>query len=170
MGLLDNIKNFAGDVQQSVLKVGGDLQQGVIEAGGNAQQAVLTLGGGGPITALTDAYKDNLNVIKDTAVNVAGDWQQNAVKLGGDVQQDILNRVDVVKQAAKESVQPIWERQTTKDILGEDGAKDLEKTLNPINWPENSGLVPEGTTETVKKYLPAVALGGLALLVITALK
>lgn len=80
----------------------------------------------------------------------------------------------IVQQGWEESTQPIWERDSTEKILGEDGADKLQDTLNPARWAENtiddSGVIPDEMKGTVKTILPAVLIGGAALLLITALK
>lgn len=76
-------------------------------------------------------------------------------------------------QGMNESIQPIWERESTVKIVGEDGAKEIENTLNPTKWVENvdiPDIIPQQAQDTVKKYLPVAALGGIALLVLSAFK
>ena len=80
---------------------------------------------------------------------------------------------DTVTKAIEESNQPIWERDSTKEILGEDGADKLQDVFNPARWGENAiddlG-VSDNTKDALKKYLPVALAGGAALLLITALK
>ena len=79
-----------------------------------------------------------------------------------------------IKRGWEESKVPIWDRQTTKEVLGEDGADQLQDTLNPARWAENaiddSEIIPDEVKGTVKTILPAALIGGGALLLITALK
>lgn len=80
---------------------------------------------------------------------------------------------ETVTKAVEESTQPIWERDSTKTILGEDGADKLQDVFNPARWGENAiddlG-VSDNTKDALKKYLPVALAGGAALLLITALK
>lgn len=80
---------------------------------------------------------------------------------------------EAVEQGIKESNQPIWERESTVKILGEDGADKLQDMLNPARWGENAidNLgVSDTTKDNLKKYLPVALAGGAALLLLSALK
>ena len=79
----------------------------------------------------------------------------------------------VIEQAIEESTQPIWDRDSTKKVLGEDGADKLQDVLNPARWGENAidNLgVSDTTKDNLKKYLPVALAGGAALLLVTALR
>jgi len=83
--------------------------------------------------------------------------------------------IKAIEQGVEESSQPIWERESTVKIIGEDGAKELENTLNPAAWIDNAtdiipDIIPQQAPDTVKKYLPVAALGAAVLLVVSALK
>ena len=76
-------------------------------------------------------------------------------------------------QGLKESTQPIWERESTVKILGEDGADKLQDALNPARWGENAINdlgVSDTTKESLKKYLPIALAGGAALLILSSFK
>lgn len=80
---------------------------------------------------------------------------------------------EAVEQGLKEANQPIWERESTVKILGEDGADKLQDTLNPARWGENAidNLgIPDTAKDNLKKYLPVALAGGAALLLLSALK
>ena len=80
---------------------------------------------------------------------------------------------EAVEQGIKEANQPIWERESTVKILGEDGADKLQDTLNPARWGENAidNLgISDTTKDNLKKYLPVAIAGGVALLLLSALK
>ena len=80
---------------------------------------------------------------------------------------------DAIDQGVKESSQPIWERDSTKNNHREDGADKLQDIFNPARWAENAieetPLSPENK-DALKKYLPVVALGAGALILLSALK
>ena len=105
-------------------------------------------------------------------------FQKNELKAYADTWKTIYvdtpkKVIEAVDQGLKESSQPIWERDSTKEILGEDGADKLQDTLNPARWAENTidrtPLSPENQ-ESLKKYLPIAAIGAGALLLLAALK
>jgi len=79
-----------------------------------------------------------------------------------------------LEQGAKESTQPIWGRDSSKKIFGESGADDLQNIFNPARWVENgidkTPIIPDNAKDTVKTYLPIVALGAGALFLLAALK
>ena len=81
---------------------------------------------------------------------------------------------EAVEQGIKESNQPIWERDSTVKIIGEDGADKLQDILNPARWGENAidNLigVSDTTKDNLKKYLPVALAGGAALLLLSAFK
>lgn len=80
---------------------------------------------------------------------------------------------EAVEQGIKESNQPIWERESTIKILGEDGADTLQDVFNPARWGENAidNLgVSDTTKDNLKKYLPVALAGSAALLLLLALK
>ena len=80
---------------------------------------------------------------------------------------------EAVEQGLEEANQPIWERESTKKILGEDGADKLQDVFNPARWGENAidNLGVSDTTKVnLKKYLPVALAGGAVLLLLSALK
>ena len=81
---------------------------------------------------------------------------------------------EAVEQGLKEANQPIWERDSTVKIIGEDGADKLQDVLNPARWGENAidniTGISDTTKDNLKKYLPVAAIGAAALLVLSALK
>lgn len=124
---------------------------------------------------LLDSFKDAvLDFIKEDPIK-ATEVMEEPIK-AVDVLPDVLPKAidPVVKQGWEESTQPIWERDSTKKIIGEDGADKLQDTLNPARWAENaiddSGVIPDEMKGTVKTILPVALIGGAALLLITALK
>lgn len=79
---------------------------------------------------------------------------------------------DALNTSISDSAKPIWDRESTKKILGEDGADKLQDTLNPARWVENAvdETVPEPLRDVTKKAIPVAAIGGAALLALLILK
>lgn len=186
MGLFDNIKKGLGDAQQSILKVGGDVQQNILKVGGDAQQSIIKAWdeSSKPIWdrgSTLAAVKDLTNVDDKVVEWVRSDPIKAAETVKNPLPQiveqlqpkSVDEQISIIKDAAV----PIWDRGSTKKLLGEEGAAELENNLNPIKWVENvdipniiPDLIPEQAKTTVKQYLPAVAIGAAALLLISALK
>lgn len=117
--------------------------------------------------------KHNIGLLNDKANEVI----VNEIGSNGPITKTIEEAAPIVTEAVEqgieESTQPIWERESTVKILGEDGADKLQDVLNPARWGENAinNLGVSDTTKVnLKKYLPVALAGGAALLILSALK
>lgn len=144
-----------------------EVDPAIIEEQRNAE----TKNNGGLIDKLKDVVLDTVKKDPIKATEII----EEPIK-AVDVLPEIVPEViePTIQEIWQDSNKPIWERESTEKILGEDGADKLQDTLNPARWAENaiddSGVIPEEMKGTVKTILPVALIGGAALLLITALK